>query len=698
MSSKKTKSAVNPEPCRRVRYHLRATLAPEHFSAEEKALWKVINEGRIDDVMFFVPHAEERSQGLGTPEENRQMAALLKPLFSRLRKRGITPSINIWWTVAFSDFPNESRDQRRRASFRWAVNLQGESSHAAACPLDEAWRAHVSEMYRTYAALKPERIWIDDDMRMTLRADMQCPCVCDECLGELSRRVGRKIARKDFLREVLSDPPNPVRDAWLEYQNSLAVDICGRLAREVHSVSTGTRVCLMHSGMEAHAAEGRKWSELIESLGSPRPMLRPGIGPYNETAASGIASALNGFRHTLAALPLDMIDIAPEIENYPGSRFVKSMKLVELDLTMAQIFGVPEATLSIFRFGGGLDRELARDMTWVEGLARIKPRLQSIADLDIRPDQARGAGLFFHEETCRHTRNVQDQPKPIFVYRERPWDNCLPLFGIATQYGVGTMTAFSGEQIDCLTDSELDKVFARGVLLDARAAESLLLRGKGTLAGIKCRKADAAGIQEMISDKAFGGIAGDVMNLRWDGPSFQFDLMPGARSVSRLIGYDGKDHGHGVTIFENRLGGRVAVFPYDGQFRGAFNLGSQVTPLISPSFLSWTRQAQMRDVLEWLGREPLPLFVQGAPSVYPLLIEQSDRLIIGVANLLPDPVQNLTLRLGCKRLPFKRLRILHEDGKWSPLRAEVKPGKHGIQTITTEVCLGYFDVAVITLE
>lgn len=45
----------------KVRYHLRATLTPGHHKQEEAALWRVIRKARIDEVTFFVPHAEERS-------------------------------------------------------------------------------------------------------------------------------------------------------------------------------------------------------------------------------------------------------------------------------------------------------------------------------------------------------------------------------------------------------------------------------------------------------------------------------------------------------------------------------------------------------------------------------------------------------------------------------------------------------------
>jgi len=91
-----------PDRKQLVRYHLRIALHPRHWREEERALWPILRKSRADEVMFMVPHVEERSPGLGTDAENERAARLLAPLFRRLRQRGIAPSINIFWTVGFS--------------------------------------------------------------------------------------------------------------------------------------------------------------------------------------------------------------------------------------------------------------------------------------------------------------------------------------------------------------------------------------------------------------------------------------------------------------------------------------------------------------------------------------------------------------------------------------------------------------------
>jgi len=253
-------------------------------------LWKIIRDAKIDEVMFFVPHAEEVSTGLGTDAENEEMVAILAPIFERLREASIAPSINMWWTVGFSDFLSLTRNLHDRFNFRWAVNLDGRESASIACPQDPSWCAQIQRMYRTYARLKPVRIWIDDDVRMTQRADMQCPCFCEVCLGAMARRTGRSFTRAELLKGILADPPNPVRNAWFDFQEELERGIVSDLAKAVHAESPSTRVSLMFSMLEIHWAEGRRWPALVKALDTPRPHLRPGIGPYTETTAYGIAA------------------------------------------------------------------------------------------------------------------------------------------------------------------------------------------------------------------------------------------------------------------------------------------------------------------------------------------------------------------------------------------------------------------------
>lgn len=682
---------------KRARYNLRTPFSASMSTAEEDALLEVIQRGKIDEVTFFVPHGESKSLGLGTLEDSQACADRLAPIFERLAREGIDASINVWWTLSFSNFPGLKRDQRDQYDFRWAVGVTGTQSTVVACPQDEAWRNHTRQMYGIYAGVKPRRLWIDDDVHMTLKGELHSPCVCDVCLAAMATRTGRSISREELVPAIMADPPNPVRNAWLDFQEEICYEIIEGLATAVHEVSPATHMGLMFSHLEVHSAEGRKWDRIVEALGEPTPYFRPSIGPYNEGAAVSYAEPMSWCRLSRAALP-GHVHMAPEIENYPQSRFFKSTRGAMCSVVHGQLLGITDSALNLYRGEGCFDRDGVENEPWSTVLSNTKPFLQGIGDLGIERDQFQGVSLHYHEDVCRHTHGVADEPKPILMYRRRALDQTLPLMGIATRYGIGDLTVFAGESIACLSDEERREVFSRGVLLDGRAAETLLMGGNGELAGIAGQLGEVPSTHETVEDGAFGKWAGDSLNNRWDGLARQFEWLDGARVISTLRGYDGGPTGHGLVLFENELGGRVVVLPYDSQ-NELSTLGTYQA-MCSPGFITFSRQAQIKAGLEWAKRGPLELFVPNAPSVYPMLMRQDKRLIVSVMNLLPDPVENLTLELGAPGLDVAAVQVLQKDGVRAKLPdATIEPAdEQGRIVVRTSVTIPYLDTAVLVLE
>lgn len=671
-----------------VRYHLRVFMPSRDWQSDEEALWRIIRLGQIDEVVFLVPHVEQSSPGLGTPAECERQIEVLAPLFERLRAQSITPSINIWWTMGFSNFSGQKRDLRSKFNFRWAVSQEGVMSTAIACPADENWRKEVKRVYQTFARLRPIRIWLDDDFRAILRADLHSPCFCDWCLAEMARRTGTARSRHELCAAILADPPNPVRVTWLKFQAELIADVARMLAETVHSISPETHVSVMFSPIEGHFAEGRCWADHLNTLGKPTPYVRPPFGAYTERGPWLNAEGLNEGRLSFAVIKGDVV-FAPEIETYPYSRFATSARLVRLRLMLGPLVGYSEITLSIFSAVGPKLSHL-REEIWERMLGEVKPCLQAIADLNIAKDQNRGVALYFHEDIAQHVRGVAHAAKVQALIRQRPLDTALPMMGIATCYGSGPITVLSGEQPLCASEVELERIFSGGVLLDARAAESLLWRGMGKWAGVRRRVTDGMGTGafETIEDSRFGHV-GERMTIRLEGIPWCFEFESSAKEISCLRTYSGERGGHGVILYENELGGRVAILPFDSQSEGS---------MTSETFVCWTRQTQLKAVLEWLGQGPLPLFVPRAPCAYPMLVHQAERLIVSVANYCSDPIQDLTIQVAPPPFPIRKVFALVADGSWYQPKTQMARLDNGAVEVVTNLSLDHLDVAVLRME
>lgn len=683
-----------PAGGRSVRYHLRVTITPQNVAAQADALYRVVREGRIDEVLFFLPHAEEMSPGLGTDVECRAALERVRPMFDALRTMGVAPSVNIWWTKSFSPFGLAARDLRGRFDFRWAVGAAGQSDYASACPIDERWLHEAKRLYATFAELKPRVIWLDDDVQTKLRGRIRGECYCPACLERAAAYTGRPLDRPELIRAILADPHNPVREGWLRFQREIMLHTVTALREAVHAVSPETRMGVMHSGMELHFAEGRRWAEHMQAACGPHRILcRPTFGNYSQGTPESMIQGLNATRFAQAvAGPED--ELAPEVENYPQTGFNKSHGLVEAQLLVGQLLGLPEITLSIFRFAGRMDLDVLPGQLCPR-LSRAKPRLQAIADLGLAREQQRGVRLFWHERSASVARGCQGGEPLSALPRRRPWDETLARMGFATCYQASPtsdVTVFSGEAIACLSHSDREALLSKGALLDARAAATLIDLGEGEMIGLAKALEPVDSVLESIDDASFGRRVGDTMNTRSEGgKAAQFRLLKGTRVISTLHTYALQPSGHGMTLFTNPRGGRVAVWPFDGQYIGGLQPAGAEAPGFSPSF---TRQAQFYDLLTWLAGAPPDLFVPGAPNVLPLLSVQPGRLIAAVGNFHSDPTENVTLELRAPAFPVGRVRALDAKGKWRPCRARIDATANGAVRVETGTALDHLEIGV----
>lgn len=97
-----------------------------------------------------------------------------------------------------------------------------------------------------------------------------------------------------------------------------------------------------------------------------------------------------------------------------------------------------------------------------------------------------------------------------------------------------------------------------------------------------------------------------------------------------------EDVSSGLTLFENRLGGRIAVLPHDGQSSGIEDI----------YFRNWTRQRELRAAIDWLSRGSIPFFVEGVADIVPIRIDQPGRTVLGIVNLSSDPITHIQGFIG----------------------------------------------------
>lgn len=196
--------------------------------------------------------------------------------------------------------------------------------------------------------------------------------------------------------------------------------------------------------------------------------------------------------------------------------------------------------------------------------------------------------------------------------------------------------AATGQVLRSFSDGEIKDFFARGVLLDLSTLRVLEERGLGRLAGVRIAEEVALGDRfygvEELTDPDCGG--GPHHYLWWRSSDSRtvgrLELMPAARPISQLRGPEPGLILPGVTLFENDLGGRVAVSPWDYSGSGPEGKAASVFYYVP------RRARQMRPVLRWLARGHLPLEVDAPGWTLPHRADGDHHAFLSVMNVNLD--------------------------------------------------------------
>jgi hypothetical protein len=176
-------------------------------------------------------------------------------------------------------------------------------------------KTSINPWTTTYASIKPNVVWVEDDFRLHNHAPLIWGgCFCEYHMEEYSKlavklgakREGEKLTREEFVEGILKQGEvHPYRKVWLDISRKTMVDLAELLDDAVHKVSPATKVGLMSSSPSVHCAEGRDWDAVFKGLsGTNPPVSRPHLPSYSEvTSQNYLLGFSNVSRMTKAFLP-----------------------------------------------------------------------------------------------------------------------------------------------------------------------------------------------------------------------------------------------------------------------------------------------------------------------------------------------------------------------------------------------------------
>ena len=637
-------------------YALRRTLPPWNIDETLPELIGFCRDTNVEEVIVKVD-SEEFSHGLTPVAWLDGYMPFLTRIRDELRANGIGFSINPWITVVHCDRGRDTKANMPDVDLM--VGHDGTKCRACACVLSEGWRRHTAKLWTRYASLEPDVLWVEDDIRLLNHQPVEYGCFCALHIAEFNRRAGTNATREELVKALLAPgKPHAWRKIWLDMNRDVMVDVARFFEQTVHEVSPKTKLGLMCSSPESHAIEGRDWKAFANALAGNQPLVaRPCMFNYDETSPRGLYTAAYLVRSTMSLLGSEVI-IQTEVENWPFTTFSKSARFTFLQLALSFALGADGVTMNLFDHMG---TPIAKSPEFGSMLKEKKAFLNALAERCWK-SKAAGTQIIHPQDGSYHVKLEENATYQNLAAGGHAWRNVLEPLGFPITFEESGVVALSGQVVRALSDERLLEILSKGGLVDLSALRCFLEMGYGKHWGVEIKrifhKYDEPLAAEEHFDPEFDGAERKYMTLTLpdlggDEPIAELTLAEGARAVSRLVDPDTKPKYAGMTLFENRLGGRVAVYPMS------------VETCAGAAFLNMHRRDQITAVMNWLSHGRTPLIVKGGAWALPIMQDKDSYSVVGTFNLTLDEWAEAEFNLFVGDRTPKKVEILRENGRWT---------------------------------
>ncbi len=586
------------------------------------------HESVVDEVCLF----ETITHHLYIPLDDfaRRMDLAAKRL-DALRQAGIPAvGINVLCTIGHI---NEAWDTMPPLPFQAMVGHDGSASTGCACPNTPEMRAYVRAKYELVAKVRPDFIWVDDDIRMHHHG-VVWGCFCPTCLAQFAERAGEVFAREALVQAFDDPAAGRIRGLWVEQNIATIESLLADVKAAVHRIDPQIKLGKMSCGAEWTTYSGQAFDRWFIALGASK--ARPGGGFYEDSRPMEMVPKALSCGRQRTILPDGIADRQYELENFPYQRLKKSATAVVNECSLAPAYGLNGIAFNML----GMTPNFENSLSWMAVLPSVRPLWEAwVAHTVDLPT----AGLWpAWSSQLMARRTVQPGEKWLdWAPRHNVnQPNVLGEIGLplaADAPGCGTVLC--GRVAEAFTDGELTTMLSGGVLMDSIALEVLTERGLDHLTGVRLAQRLNNGLRERFTDDMLNGTASDeVRDARiefWGDATGMGDVLEplsaDVRVLTTIEDYFSRPVGPGMTAFENELGGRVVVMGY--------------APWI---FLhSIGKRLQLQNVADWISRDSLPVRVEETVPLVSVVRLSADRKrgAVMLLNAGMDPIPEATVHL-----------------------------------------------------
>lgn len=440
----------------------------KEYDESEKLIEKInLNKGCCDSVWFSSEY------GFPTIDKHKAAAEKIKETAELYRANGIRVDLQISNTIGHGEYMKTRDNSGIKAhNLELMVGHDGKVANYCFCWNGKNFRDYTKEAVKEYAKLKPDTVWIDDDLRPDNHFPVEMGCFCDDCIAKFNAAYGGSFNREELVKEIISGD-RKWRKSYIEFTRNSIAEFTKLITDAVLSVSPETRMALQYALYTN--SYGSDYVHVFDALnaGNRAPASRAGGGVYHDKEPERLLKKAIMLSYAHSKLP-DYVEYkVPEIENTPDVVFGKSVygTMLESDIYLAYGHtGLSYATMmrkmEYDEFFSEQLKEFSRHRNYWEKLIEVNKRTYSgcVGIISGGYLQADGTAdkLRFGE-----IKELKGSELTMVGFAESHELNHAPVFLLMS------------ETLDTMTDAEIEKLFDKPIITDAIAIEKLTKRGFG---------------------------------------------------------------------------------------------------------------------------------------------------------------------------------------------------------------------------
>ena len=535
-----------------------------------------------------------------------------------------------------------------KGDFQSIVRIDGSQAQEACCPLDHDYRETFSDYVAAVVQIaRPFWINFEDDFHMNNG------CYCPRHLEEFAQRERQYYSREELqtIFPAKTSESYRLRHAWGELSRDSLALLAASVREKVDQLAPETRLCLCQS--EANDRDG-DFTEAVTLAfaGRTRPVVRLFGSTYFSDNPLEIPHAVFNLLYHRQHLPANF-ELLHESDSFPHTRFFMSGSKLKSLITSAYAYGLDESLLYVNQY---LENPLEE-----EGYSKM-----------FLKESKRFAALKSAVKECS-TDGCEIFRKPG---TSSNWVHITGRLGIPHTSADGKVKLVSGNIVERMNREEIKTLLQGNVFLDGHAAYLLSNKGFSKLIGAEILYRKETVIppfyESIRNPEIYSNINNRLMyNYVWafsqnkKDAFYQIKPLRGAEILTDFV--DSKDHTFfpGMIRFENELGGRIAIM--------SFNLNETYIYSRSISIFNYAKKELMRQTIEWLQNEPLPVFVKQIPNAFCIFnrSKSNDYAVVVITGLSSDSFDSISLDIAPEWIN-SRFELLNSDGVWDTVKAETQ--------------------------